>query len=121
MSELYDAKGVKRDNAYVLLDDRIFDGFVNYFITLSLLTAIFCRREVRLNCSNGSPEVLIWGDLPDDIRTSLERNIRTALAVEGTRPLEDTDSSKTPGVHEFESIHFDYYVRNATGVRPFNQ
>jgi hypothetical protein len=83
------------------------------------LAHAFNRKEIQLNCADGSLELLVWGDLPHNIRTSLARNIRTALAVEGRHPLEAMDSSKTPGVHCFETIHFDYYVRNATQVSVF--
>jgi hypothetical protein len=122
MSELYDSKGVKRENTYILLDEHIFDQFVIFALLYGLyhiLTWTFNRKEIQLNCTDGPLEVLVWGDLPNNICTSLARNIRMALAVEGHHPLEAMDSSKTPGIHGFEAIHFDYYVQNATKVHVF--
>jgi hypothetical protein len=70
-----------------------------------------------MDCSDQSLLTAIWGDMPEDIRSSLERHIRNALRVEGVSPLVQTDSATTAG--KFSAIHFDYYARNGTRVRSF--
>lgn len=67
-----------------------------------------------MNCSDGSVGLLVWGDMPPDMRSALERNIRNALIVENGPSLVHTDSSSAPTGHKFPAIHFDYYVRNGT-------
>ena len=61
----------------------------------------------------------MWGNLPHDMRSRLECNIRSALIVEGSSPLVTTDSSVSPDGHAFPAIRFDYYARNGTLVSPF--
>jgi len=76
----------------------------------------FHSKEIQLDCSDGSLAAFIWGDLPDEMRSSLERNIRSAMNVEGCNPLIDVDSAAAPSGHTFPAIHFDYYARNGTLV-----
>jgi hypothetical protein len=78
------------------------------------------RKEIQLNSSDGSAYTFVWGNLPVDMRSSLEHNIRSALIVEGGNPLVETDSAAAPDGHTFPAIHFDYYARNGTLVSLFN-
>jgi hypothetical protein len=73
-------------------------------------------KEVRLNCSDGSLAAFIWGDMPEDMRLSLERNVRNALLVDGGPSLVHTDSSSASTGFKFPSIHLDMYMRNGPGV-----
>jgi hypothetical protein len=72
-----------------------------------------------MDCSGQSLLAAIWGDMPEEMRSSLERHIRNALRVEGVSPLVQTDSATTAGGHKFSAIHFDYYAHNGTRVRLF--
>ena len=63
--------------------------------------------------------MLILGNLPTDIRSGLERNIRAALDLHDTSPLVHTNSANTPNGHTYSTIHFDYYCRNTMSVSPF--
>lgn len=76
-----------------------------------------CSKDVRLNCSDGSLAAFIWGDMPQDMRSSLERNIRNALLVESGPSLVYTDSSEASSGVKFPAIHFDVYMRNGPRVR----
>jgi hypothetical protein len=118
MSEFYDEDGVKTPGSYVLVDESIFDKFVSCFLSSNVnLTNTSSRKEVQLNCSDGSLCASIWGDMPDDMRSSLECNLLNAFRVEGGESLTETDSSSTPGGHKFPAIHFSYYARHGTRVR----
>jgi hypothetical protein len=124
MGQLYNDEGVKRKDAYILMDKHIFDGYCLTFASLYIyyitwLTLCIFRKEVQLNCADGSLGVFIWGDLPTEMCSSLERNIRTALIVEGTSPIVKADSAISPDGHTFPAIHFDYYARNGTLVSLF--
>lgn len=89
---------------------------VNYLLEYRILIMSSHRNEIRLNCSDGSIGVFVWGDMPKDMRSSLERNIRSALIASGGSSLINTDSSDVPNGNNFPAIHFDYYARNGTRV-----
>lgn len=83
---------------------------------MSHLTNRDFSTNIRINTVNGKMIAGIWGDMPTNIRASLEHNIRSALLVGSGPALQSLDSSKTPGGHKFPAFHFDYYVRYATRV-----
>jgi hypothetical protein len=71
---------------------------------------------VRVNGSDGSLGAFVWGDMPQDMRTSLELNVRNALLVESGPSLGHMDSSAASHGFKFPSIHLDMYMRNGPRV-----
>jgi hypothetical protein len=117
MSEFYDEDGVKTPGSYVLVDETIFDKLVSCFSLLKVDSAdTSSRKELQLNCTDASLSVSIWGDMPEDMRSSMDRNIRNAFRVEGGASLMETDSSSRSGGQTFPAIHFSYYARHGTRV-----
>ncbi|KAH9976959.1 hypothetical protein BJV74DRAFT_798638 [Russula compacta] len=72
-----------------------------------------CISTSHAEVPHSPDDFALIGDMPDDMRSSLERNIRNAFGVEGGDSLIETNSSSTPGGHKFPAIHFAYYAQHA--------
>lgn len=73
---------------------------------------------MQLNCSDGTPLVFVAGDMPTEMRESLERNLRNAFTarVSDECTLRDRDSKTDANGDTFSSCHFSYYARFGTSV-----
>ena len=82
---------------------------------MKAVLTLFCisRCNVSLQCSDGSLLAFIAGDMPDHLRTSLERNVVSVLGEDVLRSVESADDVYS----DFGAIHFSWYSRCATKVR----
>ena len=74
-----------------------------------------CRRNITFESCDGSLLAFIAGDMPAEMRESLEANIRYALSS-CNEPLRDV-RNMNDAYEDFCAIHFSWYSRCATKVR----
>ncbi|KAH9939224.1 hypothetical protein B0H21DRAFT_825258 [Amylocystis lapponica] len=99
LEDLYGSKGTKKQNTYVTLTDKVIDG-----------------HDTLLYGADNSLLAFIAGDMPAEMRDSLERNLRNAFVVEAEEDcvLQPHDSATAEEGFLFPALHFCYYSRNGT-------
>ncbi|PIL34484.1 hypothetical protein GSI_03261 [Ganoderma sinense ZZ0214-1] len=93
-TKLYSKFGIKRDkNAYVRLDPAVFAG-----------------KDVLIQAQDKSLLCLILGNMPPELRESLEQNIEICLGGTSDKPV--LENIRTPqDMADFITIHFQHYAR----------
>ena len=73
-------------------------------------------NKLRLECQDGSLLAMVFGDLPEQLRSSLVEKLELVLGPAAEyNILRDVDTSETRG--EFTAFHFSVYARMGTQVR----
>lgn len=78
---------------------------------------VLFSRVIHLKCFEDELMALVVGDMPQRLRTSLERNVRNAFTVDmdGESVLQPRDS-ETDKMPTYPCLHFSYYARSRTEV-----